>query len=156
MDLNATLLVQMLAFIAFVLVTMKFIWPPLMQAMEERRQKIADGLAAADEGQKDLIAAQEKSNAIIEDAKTQASHIVEQANMRALHIVEEAKNKAREEGERLLKMAQDEIAQEYQQAKTKLLDQVVTISMLGAEKILRREINPASNSQLVNDLVGEL
>ncbi len=94
MDINASLIVQMLVFVVFIGLTMKFIWPPLTKALEARRKNIADGLAAAEEGRKELELAEIKSKEQLTEAKTQAAHIIEQANQRANHIVEEAKNKS--------------------------------------------------------------
>ena len=156
MNLNATLFIQILCFIAFIWVTMRFIWPPMIKAMEERRTKIADGLAAAEQGQKDLELAQYKSQEMLTEAKTHAAQIVEHANQRAHRIVEEAKTAAREEGERLLKMARNEIDQEYNSAKEKLIKNVSEIAVAGAEKILQREIGRASNDQLIDQLVSEI
>jgi len=156
MDLNATLLIQMLCFAVFIWVTVKYIWPPITGALEERRKKIADGLAAAEQGQKDLELAEHKSREMLTDAKTQAAQIIEKANQRANHIVEESKTQAREEGERLLQLAKGEIEQEYNSAKEKLLHQTVALATAGAEKILRREVDAASNEGLVNELSSEI
>lgn len=156
MDINATLIVQMLVFVAFVWVTMRFIWPPLVKALEERRKKIADGLAAAEQGQKDLELAQIKVKEMLTRAKAEASHIIEQANKRANHIIEESKAKAREEGEHLLDLAKSEITQEYNTAKEKLLKQISDIAVAGAERILQREVDKASNDRLLDELVSEI
>lgn len=156
MDLNATLLVQMLCFIVFIVVTMKWIWPPIIAALEERRQKIADGLAAAEQGQKELELAQIKTQEMLTEAKNQGTRIVEAANQRSAHIVEEAKAQARTEGERLLQRAQNEIEQEYHSAKEKLMTQVVELATAGAEKILKREMNAANNTALMKEISGEV
>lgn len=156
MDLNATLLVQMICFMVFIVVTMKYIWPPIINALEARRQKIADGLAAAEQGQKDLELAQIKAQDLLTEARNQGARIVESANQRSNHIVEEAKAQARHEGERLLQRAQNEIEQEYNSAKEKLMSQVAELATAGAEKILKREINAANNSGLMKEISGEL
>lgn len=156
MNLNATLLIQMLCFAVFIWVTVKFIWPPITNALEERRKKIADGLAAAEQGQKDLELAQHKTREMLINAKAQASHIIEQANQRANHIVEESKTLAREEGERLLQLAKNEIDQEYNSAKEKLVERAAVLATAGAEKILKREVDAASNEGLINELSREL
>ncbi|AAO91431.1 F0F1 ATP synthase subunit B [Coxiella burnetii] len=156
MDINASLIVQMLVFVVFIGLTMKFIWPPLTKALEARRKNIADGLAAAEEGRKELELAEIKSKEQLTEAKTQAAHIIEQANQRANHIVEEAKNKAREEGAHLIQLAKNEIEQEYNAAKTELLKQISTIAVAGAQKILQREVDKASNDRLVDELVSEI
>jgi F-type H+-transporting ATPase subunit b len=156
MDVNATLIIQMLVFVAFIWVTVRFVWPPLMKALEARRKTIADGLAAAEEGRKLLELAEIKSKEKLTDAKAQASHMIEQANQRANHIIEEAKAKARSEGEHLLQLAKNEITQEYNTAKEQLLKQVSSIAVAGAEKILQREVDKASNDRLVDELVSEM
>ncbi|MBL4759369.1 MAG: F0F1 ATP synthase subunit B [Mariprofundaceae bacterium] len=156
MNLNATLIGQILTFILFVWFTMKYVWPPLMKVMEERRAKIADGLAAGAQGQKDLELAQHKSNDMITDAKAQASSIIEQANQRANHIIEESKKDARTEGDRLIKMAQGEIEQETNTARDELLKQVANIAVAGASKILQREVSNEGNDRLVDEVLGEM
>jgi F-type H+-transporting ATPase subunit b len=156
MNLNATLLVQILCFVVFVWVTMKYIWPPIVSLLEKRRDEIADGLAAAEQGKKDLELAHHKSKEILTDAKTQAAQIVEQANQRGNRILEDAKAHARTEGERLLSMAKEEITQEYNGAKETLLKQISGIAIAGAEKILQSEVDKASNDRLVNELVSEI
>ncbi|WP_423063272.1 F0F1 ATP synthase subunit B [Candidiatus Paracoxiella cheracis] len=156
MDINATLIVQMVVFVAFIWVTMRFIWPPVVKALEERRKKIADGLAAAEQGQKDLEHAQIKVKEMLTDAKAEASHIIEQANKRANYIIEESKAKAREAGEHLLELAKSEITQEYNAAKEKLMKQVSEIAVAGAERILQKEVDKASNDRLVDELVSEI
>ena len=156
MDINASLIVQMLVFVVFIGLTMKFIWPPLTKALETRRKNIADGLAAAEEGRKELELAEIKSKEQLTEAKTQAAHIIEQANQRANQIIKEAKNKAREEGAHLIQLAKNEIEQEYNAAKTELLKQISTIAVAGAQKILQREVDKASNDRLVDELVSEI
>lgn len=156
MDINATLIIQMLVFVVFIWVTMRFIWPPMMKTLEERRKKIADGLAAAEQGQKDLELAQIKVKEMLTDAKAQAAHIIEQANQRSTHIITEATVRAREEGERLLALAKTEIDQEYNTAKEKLMKKVSSIVLAGAEKILQKEVDKASNDRLVDELVSEI
>lgn len=156
MDINATLIIQMLVFVIFIWVTMRFIWPPLMKALEARRKTIADGLAAAEQGRKELELAEIKAKEQLMDAKMQAAQMIEQANQRANHIIEEAKNKARDEGEHLLQLAKGEIDQEYIAAKEKLMKQVSGIAVAGAERILQREVDKASNDRLIDELVGEI
>ncbi|WP_267257238.1 F0F1 ATP synthase subunit B [Coxiella endosymbiont of Ornithodoros maritimus] len=156
MDINSSLIVQILVFVVFIGLTMKFIWPPLTKALEARRKNIADGLAAAEEGRRELELAEIKSKEQLTEAKTQAAHIIEQANQRANHIIEEAKNKAREEGAHLIQLAKNEIEQEYNAAKTELLKQISTIAVAGAQKILQREVDKASNDRLVDELVSEI
>ncbi len=156
MDINATLFGQMITFILFIWFTMKFVWPPLMRVMEERRKKIADGLAAAEQGQRDLELAQIKVKEQLTEVKTEAAHIIEQANKRAGHIIEEAKGQARVEGERLLQLTQGEIEQAYHSAKESLMQQVSTLAIAGAEKILQRKVDKKTNDRLVDQLVDEI
>lgn len=146
----------MLVFIVFVGLTMKFVWPPLIKVLEVRRKKIADGLAVAERGHKELKLAEIKSEEMLTKAKAQAAYIVEQANRRASHIIKEAKNKARKEGAYLLRLAKSEIEQEYNAAKAELLKQISDIVVAGAQKILQREIDKASNDRLVNELLSEI
>ena len=155
-NLNMTLIGQMITFALFVWFTMRFVWPPIMSAMQERQNKIAEGLSAAEQGVKELELAEYKSKDILMDAKTQATKIIEQANHRAVTIIEESKNKAHEEGERLMKMAQEDIQQEYSKAKEELTHKVSGIAMAASQKILQREIDAAANADIVNDLVREL
>lgn len=156
MEINATIIGQMITFILFVMFTMKFVWPPLMRAMEDRRKKIADGLAAAEQGQKDLELAKIKVKEQLKEAKNEAAKIIEQANSRAVNVVEEAKIKAREEGGRLVEMAQDEIDRNYNLAKEKLMRHVADIAIAGTERILQREIDKTTNDRLVEKLLSEI
>jgi F-type H+-transporting ATPase subunit b len=156
MDINATLLGQMITFAIFIWFTMKFVWPPLMNVLEERRKKIAEGLAAADKGRHDLEAAKLQITAELGEAKNQAALIIEHANQRANHMVEEAKDRSRSEGERLLHLAQAEIAQEYNHAKAELLQQVSNLALVGAERILKHNIDAKANQQLLNELIQEI
>jgi len=156
MNLNLTLLGQMITFGLFVWFTMKFVWPPLVTVMRDRQKQIADGLAAAEQGQNELELAEHKSVEILTEAKAQAASILEQANQRANHIVEESKGRARDEGARLLTLAQDEIDQQYNLAKEDLLGQVSGIAVMAAEKILQREVDKSNNAAIVDELVGEI
>lgn len=155
MSINATLLFQVIVFIVFVAVTMKYIWPPVTEMLEKRRKEIADGLAAAAQGVKDLELAAHKSKEITTEAKSEAAHIIEQANARANRIIEESKGQARIEGDRLVKLAKEEIDQQFNAAKSKLMDQVSQIAIAGAEKILQSEVDKASNDRLVKELVSD-
>lgn len=156
MDINATLIAQMITFILFVVFTMKVVWPPLMRVMEERRKKIADGLAAAEKGKRDLELAEIKVKEQLTEAKAEAARIIEQANQRANHIVEEAKQQAREEGDRLIQLAKGEVSQEYNNAKQQLLQQVSVIAVAGAEKILQREVDHKINDKFINEMLSEI
>lgn len=156
MDINITLLGELITFAIFIWFTMKFVWPPMTKMMEERRQKIADGLAAAEQGQNELELAQHKSKEMLLEAKAQAAQIIEQANQRANHIVEEAKGKARQEGQRLIELANGEIEQQYISAKEELLQKISSLAVAGAERILQHEVDKSSNDALVKELVDEI
>ena len=117
MNINATIIGQMLTFVVFVWFCMKFIWPPLINVLAERTKKIADGLSAADRAEQDLELAQEKAVAQLKEAKQQAAEIIDQAHKRSSQLIDEAKGQAREEGDRLLKAAQAEIEQEFNRAR---------------------------------------
>lgn len=156
MNINLTLIGQMIAFAAFVLFCMKYVWPPILAAMSERAEKIADGLAAADRASHDLELAQKEAVDRLKEAKEEAAGIIDAANKRANQIVEEAKDTAREEGERLKEAAQAEIDQEMNRAREELRGQVATLALAGAEKVLGAEIDASRHSELVNKLASEL
>jgi F-type H+-transporting ATPase subunit b len=151
-----TLVVQMLVFAAFVWFTMKFVWPPLTKALEERQDKIADGLAAAERGRKELELAQHRVKDDLKHAKVQAADIIEKAARRATQIIDEAKEEARQEALKLAKNAQEQIAQEVNRAKDTLRKQVAVLAIAGAEKILMREIDEKANSVLLDNLIEEI
>ena len=146
----------MLVFAAFVLFTMKFVWPPLMKALEERQAKIADGLAAAERGRRELELAQHRIKDEMKQAKIQANEIVEKANRRAAMIIEEAKEEARQEALQLTKVANEHIQQEVNRAKDNLRKQVAGLAVAGAEKILMREIDTKENTALLDNLIEEI
>lgn len=156
MDINATLLGQFITFAVFVWFTMKYIWPPIMKAMQEREKKIADGLAASERGQHELELAQHKATEQMRDAKIHAAEILEQANKRANHIVEEAKERARAEGERLLTIARSDIEQEMQTARQELRNEIAVLAIASAEKILARSVDAATQRDLVDKLITEI
>ncbi|MES2675564.1 MAG: F0F1 ATP synthase subunit B [Pseudomonadota bacterium] len=156
MNINLTLIGQSIAFLLFVLFCMKFVWPFIITAMEERTKRIADGLQAADRAEKDLALAQHKVVEQLTQAKKEASVIIDQANKRAIEIVEEAKEKARLEGDRLKASAQAEIEQATNRAKEELRSKVVVLALAGAEKILGSSIDQKAHSELVNKLAAEL
>jgi F-type H+-transporting ATPase subunit b len=155
-NINLTLIGQMIAFAAFVLFCMKYVWPPILAAMAERAEKIADGLAAADRAGHDLELAQEKAVERLKEAKEEASGIIDAANKRANQIVDEAKDAARTEGDRLKEAAQAEIDQEINRAREELRGQVATLALAGAEKVLEAEIDASRHAQLVDKLAAEL
>src|SRR5690606_24359269 len=151
-----TLLGQTIAMIVFVWFTMKFIWPYVMNAIEERQTKIADGLAAAERGQQSLDSAKEEAAAIVNDARKQASGILDQAHARANEIVAEGKAEGVRERERQLQAARAEIEQEANRAREELRGQVSAIAVASAEKILMREIDPKTHEDILTRLAAEL
>lgn len=156
MEINLTLIVQMLVFAAFVLFTMKFVWPPLAKALEERQDKIADGLAAAERGRKELELAQHRIKDDLKQAKAQTAEILEKANKRAAQILEEAKEAAKKEAQVQAKIAQEHLALQVSQAKEELRKQVAQLAVTGAEKILNKEIDAKANSALLDSLIEEI
>lgn len=156
MSINATLFGQMIAFALFVWFTMRFVWPPVVKAMADRQQQIADGLAAAERGREDLDLAQERAAEILRDARNQASEILDQANKRGSQLVAEAKEAAQTEGERQLAQAQAKIEQELNNAKAELREQVVTLAITGATKVLEREVDAKAHNDMLNELAKQL
>jgi F-type H+-transporting ATPase subunit b len=156
MSINATLFGQVIWFALFVWFCMKFVWPPLTNALEERKQKIAEGLSAADRAARDLELAQEKASGDLREAKAKAAEIIEQANRRANQVVEDAKAQARTEGERLIVQAQAEIEREVNSAREQLRREVAVLALAGAEKVLASEVNPAAHKQMLDQLAAEL
>lgn len=156
MDLNMTLLGQTVAMIVFVWFCMKFIWPPIMTAIEERQTEIADGLAAAERGQNKLEQAKAEADEIVSDARKQATTILDQANARANEIVAEGKTEGIRERERQLAAARSEVEQETNRAREELRGQVSAIAVASAEKILRREIDSKAHEDILSKLAAEL
>ncbi|BGD32026.1 TPA: F0F1 ATP synthase subunit B [Pseudomonas aeruginosa] len=156
MNINATLIGQSVAFFIFVLFCMKFVWPPVIAALQERQKKIADGLDAANRAARDLELAHEKAGQQLREAKAQAAEIVEQAKKRANQIVDEARDQARTEGERMKAQAQAEIEQELNSVKDALRAQVGALAVTGAEKILGASIDANAHEQLVSKLAAEI
>ena len=156
MNLNATIIGQLIAFAVFVTFCMKYVWPPITAILEERQKRIADGLEAAERAQRDLNLAQNKAADELRAAKQQGAELIEQANKRANQIIDEAKDKARLEGQRLISAAQAEIEIETQRAREALRAQVDAIAVAGAEKILGHAIDQAANEDLMNKLAAEL
>ena len=156
MNINLTLIGQSITFLFFVMFVMKFVWPPLVTALEERKKLIADGLAAAEKGKHDGELAREKVLNTLKDAKAQAQDIINLAEKRASEIVEESKDNARTEGERIIVAANAELEQEVNRAREQLRGQVVTLAVSGASKVLKREIDEKANEDLLKDLVAQL
>lgn len=156
MNLNMTFFGQMLSFAILVWFTMKFIWPPLNAALEERQKKIAEGLAAADRSQKDLAVAQEKVNEALKDARIKANEIIDQAHTRANQIVDAAKNEAIAEANRQKAIAEAEIEAAATRAREDLRKQVSTLAVTGAEKLLKREIDANAHKALLDELAAQI
>jgi len=155
-NINATLFGQALWFAVFIWLTMKYIWPPLQKAMQERQKQIADGLAAAEKGRQELELAAQRVTAEMQKAREQASEILAQAEKRGGELVEEAKGNAKAEGERIVNAAKAEIEQEVNRAREQLRAQVAVLAVMGAEKILKREIDAQAHAQLLQGLEAEL
>lgn len=156
MDINMTIIGQTIAMIVFVWFCMRFVWPPLVMALDERRKQIADGLAAAEDGQKKLEEAQAKFEETVRESREKAAEIIQQAEKRAREIVDEARQDAVAEGERLIVQAKAEISQEASRARDALRGQVAAIAVSGARQLLEREIDPATHKQLLDKLASEL
>jgi F-type H+-transporting ATPase subunit b len=156
MNINMTLIGQSITFLVFVWFCMQFVWPVIRRAMDERSQRIADGLSAAERAQKDLVLAQDRVAQQLRDAKTEAASIIDQANRRAAQIVDEAKEKAREEAERVKAAAQAEIEQETNRAREQLRAQVGALAVAGASRILGKAVDAGAHRELVDQLAAEL
>ncbi|WP_133139440.1 F0F1 ATP synthase subunit B [Legionella genomosp. 1] len=156
MEINLTLIIQMLVFAAFVWFTMKFVWPPLAKAMEERQEKIADGLAAAERGRKELELAQHRVKDELKQAKAHSAEIIEKATKRASQLIEEAKEEAKLEAQKQVKLAHEQLQQEINRAKDDLRKQVAQLAVASAEKILRKTIDVQANSALLDNLIEEI
>jgi len=156
MNINLTLIAQLVSFAVFVWFTMKFVWPPLVRAMDERKAKIADGLAAAERGAHEQELAQERAKEVLLEAKQQAAEIKANAEKQAVMIVEEAKGKAQEEGARQLAAAKAEIEQESNKAREQLRSKVAELALAGAEKILRKEIDADAHKDIVEAVANQI
>jgi F-type H+-transporting ATPase subunit b len=156
MNINLTLFAQAITFFAFILFTAKFVWPPLMRAVEARQKQIADGLAAAEQGKQSLEVSAKQAAEEIAKARARAAEITAQAEKRATQMIEEAKLSAREEGDREKTAAKAEIAQEVSRAKEALRSQVSLLAVAGAEKILRREVDAKAHADLLQAVQAEL
>src|SRR5688572_15038251 len=156
MSFNLTLIAQMLAFLAFIGFTAKFVWPPLMRAIEARQKTIADGLAAADQGRRSLEQSTRQAEDAVNQARSRAAEIIAQAEKRAAQLVDEARNAAKEEGNREKAAAKAEIAQEVSRAREQLRDQVASLAVAGAEKILRREVDAKAHAELLDAIKRQI
>lgn len=156
MDINLTLIGQTIAMFVFVWFCMKYIWPPILTAIEERQKQIEEGLAAADRGEEKLIAAREEADGIIAKARQQATTILDQANARANEIVADGKAAGERERERQLAAAAAEIEQEQNRAREELRGEVSAVALAGAEKILNREIDADAHQDILGKLAQQL
>ena len=156
MNINATLIGQSIAFAFFVWFCMKYVWPPINAAIEERQKKIEEGLAASDKAEKDLQLAREKATAQLKEAKAQAAEIIEQAKKRATQLVDEETKRGHEEREKIMAQGHTEIEAERNRAKEELRKQVSALAVMGAEKILERQIDADAHSDILDKLVAEL
>ena len=156
LNINLTLIVQMLVFAAFVWFTMRFVWPPLVRAMDERQAIIVAGLSAAERGQKELELSQHRVKEDLKQAKVDVAEILEKANRRAVILIDEAKEQALHEAKRVAQVAQEQLLQEVSRAKESLRQQVAVLAVAGAEKILMREIDQQENQVLLDRLIEEM
>jgi F-type H+-transporting ATPase subunit b len=155
-NLNATILAQMVIFASLVWFTMKVVWPMITGQMQDRQRKIAEGLAAGERGQKDLTAAEARVEAIVSEARTRAQQIEAQAHLQASEIIEAAKRSASTEGARIVQSAEAQIALERQSARDELRQQVAALAVAGAGKIIEREIDARAHAQLLDKLVAQI
>ena len=156
MNINFTLISQAIAFSVFIWFPVKFVWPPLLRAIEERQKTIADGLAAGERGRHELELASQRSSEVIKEAKQRASEIILQAEKRASEIVEEAKNAAKSEGERIIAGAQADIEHEIYSAREALRQYAAQLAVAGASKILHREVDAKAHADLLASIEDDL
>ncbi len=156
MNINATLLGQILVFAALVWFTMKFIWPKVIDAIDQRNKEIADGLEAAARGRSELDAAQERIDKLMSGARSRASEIIDQANGRAARIVEEARGEGELERQRLVAAAHSEIERQTTRARDELREQVALLAIAGAEKILQREIDGRAHGEMLERFASRI
>ena len=156
MNLNATLLGQMVTFALFVFITLKYVWPPVAKALEDRQKRIADGLAAADEAQRSLKAAQEKAAEQMHASKVKAAEVLDQAHLRASQLLETAKEESRRESARMRTSLEVETQQALNNAKQVLREQIAQFSVSGAEKILKQAIDSKAHRHLIDEFINVL
>jgi len=156
MNINLTLIGQSIAFLLFVWFCMKFVWPPIMKALNDRKQNIADGLAAAEKGHHEQELGERRATEVIHEAKTKANEIIALAERRAAEVAEEAKAQAKVEAERIVAAARGEIDQEVNRAKEELRQTVTELAVGGASKILEREVDPKTHADLLASFVSRL
>lgn len=156
MNLNLTLIGQLIAFVMFAVFCMKYVWPPIVTAMAERQKRIAEGLDAADKAARDLEQAKSQIEDELKQARSQVTELLEQANKRSSQIVEEAQDKARAEADKIMASAQAQIAQEAAQAREALRADVARLAVAGAEKVLQATVDQDAHKKLLADLAEEL
>jgi F-type H+-transporting ATPase subunit b len=156
MNINATLFAQAAVFAIFIWISVKFIWPHMLNIIETRQKTIADGLAAAEQGKRTLEQSNKQADESIAQARSRAAEVLAQAEKRAAQMIEEAKNAAKEEGNREKAAAKAEIAQEVTRAREQLRDHVATLAVAGAEKILQREVDAKAHAELLNAIKKQL
>jgi len=156
MNINLTLIGQTITFFVFVWFCYKYVWPPLVNALEQRTKKIADGLAAAERGKHEKELAEERARELLREAKEQAGEILNRADRRAAEIIDEAKDEAREEGNRLKSAAQAELEQEVNRVREDLRSHVVSIALAGAGKVLEREVDAAAHADMLERMAAEI
>ncbi len=156
MNINLTLFAQAAVFASFIWFTARFVWPPLMKAMTDRQNRIADGLAAAEKGAKSLADASVRSDEALKQARVQAQEILAGANKQATQLVEAAKLQAKTEADRIASSARDEVDREVNKARETLRKQVGELAVLGAAKILKREVNAQAHADVLSDLAARI
>ncbi len=156
MSINATLIGQMITFTLLVWFTMQYVWPPLFGALEERKKKISEGLAAAEQGQEDIVLAKEKAAQILKDAKTESADIIANTQKRENAMIEESKETAKLEGEKMIASAKAQIEQEMQQAKESLRKEVSSLALKAAEQILQEEVDKAKHKDIIKKVSDQL
>ena len=156
MNFNLTMGAQIVVFIAFIMFCVKFVWPPLLRAIETRQKTIADGLAEAERGRSSLADAQKQTDALLKEARARAQEIVTAAERAASQRIEESKLQAKTEGERIVAAAHAQIQQEVQSAKQQLREQVAQLAIAGAEKILKREVDAKAHSAMLDQLKAQI
>ena len=156
MSFNLTVIAQAVAFALFIWFTVKFVWPPMLRAIEARQKQVADGLAAAEQGKKSLESSSKQAEQAIQAARVRAAEIISQAEKRDAQMVEAAKVAAKEEGDREKAGAKADIEQQAQRAREQLRDQVAALAVAGAEKILRREVDAKAHAELLDGIKKQL
>lgn len=155
-DINATLIGQLLTFLILVWFTMKYVWPPITKAITEREKKIASGLEAGERGRRELEQAEQRAVTLIREAKVEATKVIDLAHKRSLQIIDEAKETARLESNRIIEHAKDEISREVNQIKEALRKQLSILAIAGAEKIIQRNLDATAQSALLDEFAAEI